>query len=119
MALLDDYLFNHQTFAGLLGRPAWARPQEQAPAAFNTPSQLPSEPAFDLSYYNYGGQNVPVYGQPQSVEMSSQARAAPQAQPSALNQPAPQLQQPGGFRAGMEGFVNNLHTGPMGAARWA
>jgi hypothetical protein len=44
-----------------------------------------------------------------------QAPAMQPAQPMPQQQPMPQEAAPGGFGAGVNGFISNLHTGPIGA----
>ncbi len=102
MALLDDYMFSPSTYGGIL--PRWAQSQQQAQSAFDMPT----------SSYQFGGQMVPVFGQaPQGPEVSSQSRM-PQQMPQQAPMQQP-MQQPNRMQAGFEGFVENAHTGPMGA----
>lgn len=111
MAGILGGLFDPGQYTGLLGDvQRWQRSPEQAQQAFQEPT----------SSYQYGGQMVPVFGQPpQQPEVSAQSRIPQQAmqQPQQM-QPPVQPQQPGmgdRMRAGFEGFVENAHTGPLGA----
>lgn len=109
MAGLLDGVFDPRQFSGLLGdMQRWQRSPEQAQQAFEQPT----------SSYQFGGQMVPVYGQaPQPMEVSAQSRMPQQMAQQPM--PAPQMQQQPGMgdrmRAGLEGFVENAHTGPLGA----
>lgn len=112
MALFDG-LFDPQQYAGLLGdmQRMFQQPQ-QAQAAFNTPQSLPSEPAFDMNYYRQGDVQVPIFGQPQAMEASSQQRMQqpmPQA-PQAMPQQAPQAQ-PLGFSDRLAAAQDGAQTG--------
>lgn len=104
MGILDEY-FSPQTYSGLLNLP-WAKPPQEAAQAFNAPS----------SSYNFGNVNVPVYGQPDSAALPT--NATPTSSPSPMVPQVPQAAASaagGGFKGGMEGFVQNLHNGPIGA----
>lgn len=103
--LLDS--FDPRQFAGLLGDvQRWQRPPDQAQAAFDQPT----------SSYQFGGQMVPLFGQaPAQPEVSAQSRMPQQAMPQAQPMQAPQPGMGDRMRAGMEGFVENAHTGPLGA----
>lgn len=108
MVGLLDGLFDPRQFSGLLGdMQRWQRPQDQAQAAFDQPT----------SHYQFGGQQVPLFGQsPQQPEMSAQARMpVPQMQPQTQAIQQPQVGMGDRMRAGLEGFVENAHTGPIGA----
>lgn len=109
MAGLLDSVFDPRQYAGLLGDlQRWQRTPEQAQQAFEQPT----------STYAFGGQMVPVYGQaPSQPEVSSQSRM-PQAQavvPPAAPQPEPQVSGADRMKAALGGFIENAHTGPMGA----
>jgi hypothetical protein len=81
MALLD-FLFDPQTHGGGLLAPRWAQSPQQAQAAFDMPT----------SHYQFGGQNVPVFGQsPGAPEVSSQSRLQT---PQFNAPPMPQQAQP-------------------------
>jgi len=114
--LLDG--FGPQQYGGLLSdiQRLFQQPQ-QAAGAFNTPQASPSEPAFDMGISTYGGMKTPVFGQPpQQPEVSAQSRMPQAATPTAVPPPqAPQVGMGDRMRAGMEGFVENAHTGPLGA----
>lgn len=108
MAGLLDSVFDPRQYAGLLGDlQRWQRTPEQAQQVFEQPT----------STYAFGGQMVPVYGQAPSVsEISSQSRipqSAPVQQPQAAVDP--QVSGADRMRAAMGGFIENAHTGPMGA----
>ncbi len=98
MGLFDNYQFDQQSYGGGQGGLLdLIRSMQQAPQ----PAQ--QQPA--------------NYFQPQQPPMTGEAQLPPNAQP-AMGQPQYQqqpMEQPGGFRAGLEGFINNAHTGPIGA----
>lgn len=97
--------------------------QPQAPAQ---PAPMPAptpQPVNQVNDINVGGYQMPRLGSvadytPQAVptDVSAQSRQpqlrASQESPQGL---PPALSGSGGPRAGVRGFVNNLHTGPIGA----
>lgn len=112
MGLLDNLYFGHANpnFGGPGGglldflRTTQMQQQNYQPSAgFPQPDQNPIA---------VGGYQMPRVGnadlfQPQQVDIPQNAQPAQgQMQP---------MQQPGGFGAGVSGFFNNLHTGPIGA----
>jgi hypothetical protein len=113
MAGLLDYIFDPSTYGGnggLLSRltPSLSQiPQSQGFPQLDQPQQ--AQPMQVGNYQMPRVGNADLY-QPQ------QAMTPPNAQPTQGQ--APQMQaipEPGGFGAGMRGFISNLHTGPLGA----
>ncbi|MGD9725257.1 MAG: hypothetical protein AB7V39_02455, partial [Nitrospiraceae bacterium] len=108
MAGLLNNLFDPTT--GLLGDvQRWQRSPEQAQQAFDQPT----------SYYQFGGQMVPTFGQaPAQPEVSAQQRMPVQqatSQQQVMQPPLPSISGADRMRAAMGGFVENAHTGPIGA----
>ena len=116
MGIFDNYQFNPQSFSGGQGgllEMLMGLQQQPNGGILPQPTGIPgSGPDAPTSQYAMGDTQVPLFGQPQATDMSAQSRPqiAPQAQ---QQQMAPQ--QSGGLRAGFEGFMNNLHNGPIGA----
>jgi hypothetical protein len=117
MGLLD-YLFDPNTYGnspgGLLSRLSpmtGAIPQSQG---FPEVPQQPNPIAMG------GGYQMPRVGNP-DLYQPQQVSTPPNAQPAQGQMPQqqelPSFLQPnqGGFGAGLRGFANNLHTGPIGA----
>jgi hypothetical protein len=117
MGLLDS-LFNQSSYGGQGGglldflRQSQMQQEQYQPSA-GFPGQA--------SPMNIGGYQMPRVGDQAQFTPQPQDPAAlpPNAQPAQGQLPmqAPQAPQesPGGFGAGLSGFVNNLHTGPIGA----
>jgi hypothetical protein len=117
MGLLDS-LFNQSTYGGQGGglldflRQSQMQQEQYQPSA-GFPGQA--------SPMSIGGYQMPRIGDQAQFTPPPQDQAAlpPNAQPvqGQLPMQAPQAPQesPGGFGAGLSGFVNNLHTGPIGA----
>lgn len=112
MAGLLDYIFDPSTYSGnggLLSRlaPSVATiPQSQG---FPQQDQARAQPMQVGNYQMPRIGNADLY-QPEQVMTPPNAQLT-QGQ-------APQMQampEPGGFGAGMRGFISNLHTGPLGA----
>lgn len=130
MGLLD-YLFDNQTYAGaggLLSRLQPSLGQTPQSNGFDQSSPLDTAqwpygpvgaPQGDAGPISVGNYQMPRMGSmAQYTPMQSDPAALPQnAQPAQGQLPqAPQPQEsPGGFSAGMHGFLNNLQAGPIGA----
>lgn len=106
MGILDSY-FDPNLYSGLLGRSPWAQSPQQAAQAFDAPS----------SSYAMGNTNVPVYGQAPNagMEFSAQSRPPQQAQVQAPPAPAVQAAPRDQMSDAVSGFIDNLHTGPIGS----
>jgi hypothetical protein len=110
MGIFDNWQFPGSHQDGILGLLQQAQ-------QYNGPQQQPaaqSWPESPTSYSNYGGMKTPVFGAPpEQQQISAQQRMPQQQVPAPQQQPAPQ--QDNRFSDGLEGFVNNLHTGPIGS----
>lgn len=115
MAGLLDFLFNPETYSpqgGLLSR-------LQPSLANIAPSQgFPGE----AQPMNVGGYQMPRMGnadlfQPQQVNIPQNAQPVQGQQQGGISESPPSFLngQRGGFSAGLRGFANNLHNGPIGA----
>lgn len=102
-ALFDPSTYSNQT-GGLLARLQPMLGQIQQSAGFeqqNNPISI-------------GGYQMPRVGNPDQFQ-PQQAMTPPNAQPAQGQMQQPQFESPGGFGAGLRGFANNLHNGPVGA----
>jgi hypothetical protein len=116
MGLLDS-LFNQSSYGGQGGglldflRQSQMQQEQYQPSA-GFPGQASS--------MNIGGYQMPRIGeQAQFMPQEDPAALPPNAQPAQgqmpMQAPQPPQESPGGLGAGLSGFVNNLHTGPLGA----
>jgi hypothetical protein len=113
MGLLDS-LFNQSSYGGQGGglldflRQSQMQQEQYQPSA-GFPGQA--------SPMNIGGYQMPRIGeQAQFMPQEDPAALPPNAQPAQGQMPMqPPQESPGGLGAGLSGFVNNLHTGPLGA----
>jgi len=121
MGLLDNLYFGHRSdFGGQGGglldflRTTQMQQENYQPSA-GFPQ--PANPQM-ASPINIGGYQMPRIGdQAQFTPQPDPAALPPNAQPTQGQMPqAPQMQEsPGGFAAGLQGFLGNLHNGPIGA----
>jgi hypothetical protein len=117
MGLLDS-LFNQSSYGGQGGglldflRQSQMQQEQYQPSA-GFPGQA--------SPMNIGGYQMPRIGEQAQFTPQQEDPAAlpPNAQPvqgqMPMQAPQPQQESPGGLGAGLQGFLRNLHTGPIGA----
>lgn len=99
MAFLDN-IFGASNYSDTLSR-LLGYPQYQ---------QMGASEGFPDSYGKQGDITYPIFGKPDTTELSAQA-----VQPQAQYAPQPQPPQRGGLGEGLRGFITNAHTGPIGA----
>jgi len=119
MGLLDNLYFGQNAnFGGQGGglldflRTTQMQQENYQPSAgFPQPANPQMASPIDI-----GGYQMPRIGEMAQFtpQQADPAALPPNAQPTQGQMPAPQ-ESPGGFGAGLSGFVNNLHTGPLGA----
>lgn len=109
-SLFDPSMYGNQSL-GLLSRLQPMLGQYPQSAGFTPANNQPSP--LDTMQWPYGPQGAPPAGEINTPSNSQLAQGQALQQPQQL--PNFLQQNPGGFGAGIRGFVNNLHTGPIGA----
>ncbi len=129
MGLLDNLYFGHNSSFGGQGgglldflRTTQMQNQQYQPSAGFGPNPNEANASMPAAPMNIGGYQMPRIGTEQ--QFTPDPAALPQnAQPVQGQMPMQPPQQPpmqppepsGGFGAGLQGFLQNLHTGPLGA----
>ena len=114
MGLLDNLYFGHANpnmggpGGGLLD---FLRTTKMQQENYQPSAGFPQEQQNPISV---GGYQMPRMGNADLFQ-PQQVNTPPNAQPTQGQMPQQQMEQPGGLGAGLSGFINNLHTGPLGA----
>lgn len=126
MGLLDDlYLGHNANFGGQGGglldflRTTQMQQGQYQPSAGFGPNPMDASAQQQAAPMDIGGYQMPRIGSAQQFTPDQSAipqNAQPtQGQMQPQQPPQPPQESPGGFGAGIQGFLRNLHTGPIGA----